>query len=115
MKLHPDTRSMYLNTLKTVLDKENYKKFKEMWKSTQEADELLFLMVRLYHSLKCNKEKFNKVVQNIYNNLDLIMDIERAIFELERHINKHIIQLADLYSTKAMLVIKILEEGDEKE
>jgi len=84
-------KEIYLNTVKVILTKENFKKFKKYLEANEkEQEDLLELVIRKYHQFKRNKKRTNEwFEQFISTGNRLIEEIDRAI-ELHKEAIKHL-------------------------
>jgi len=97
-KLSQYERAEYLNVIKTILTKENWKKFKEKYKKD---NEMIYRTVKAYHILNRDKEKINKWFelnenqdQEIFKLIDRAIELrKKSIEKLENIKNKLILDM----------------------
>jgi len=100
--MHIETVIMYRNFFKTVLNKENYKKFKKyFWENPEKME----YYIRVYHKLNRNKEKFNSFFEYSLNNE--ISNTINKLIELEKE------KIKKLEKIKNFLLFYYFLKGDE--
>jgi len=98
MKMHPMTKEIYLNAIKTILTKQNWGIFRKKYK-----DDDMFIITTLYvfhHRFDRDKEKLNEWFERIEKKPEILRNIDRMI-ELTRE------KLEKLEKLKYAVMVKI--------
>ena len=101
--MHPDTLKMYLNVVRTVLTKENWKKYKQLYGNDPE---MALYFVKLYHKLDRDREKFNKAFEMLLND----PEIKELSETIDKNIELHKKSIEKLKKLKMPLIIKLIEK-----